>query len=147
MAPDALLREEFHPAPHRERVGIIALLFPVFAPPLAWSAHLLVNFAVSSQACYPDGTPLNVPTSGAAWLWSLLLILDLVGIITGIAGALLAWRNYGHTSQELAETGVPLAEIGEGRTRFLAMWGVLIGIGFSAATLFDFVGLWVLPIC
>ncbi|MBW0004466.1 MAG: hypothetical protein JO216_13355 [Hyphomicrobiales bacterium] len=147
MAPESAVTAEAHPAPHRRRVGLFALAFPVLAPPLAWSAHLVINFSFSSHACYPDGAPLRIPEAGAGWLWSLLLLTDVAGMVIGLAGALVAWRNWKLTSQELAETGPPLAEIGEGRTRFLAMWGVLIGIGFSAATLFDFVGLWVLPIC
>jgi hypothetical protein len=147
MAPDATITGEAHPAPHRERVGLLALTFPVLAPPLAWSAHLIVNFAFSSHACYPDGAPLQSPAPGFGWLWSLLLLIDLAGIIVGLAGALIAWRNWRLTAEELAETGPPLAEIGEGRTRFLAIWGLLIGIGFSVATVFDFVGVWVLPIC
>ncbi|MBV9115702.1 MAG: hypothetical protein JOY67_23055 [Hyphomicrobiales bacterium] len=147
MAPDAIATADFHPAPHRKRVRLLALIFPILAPSFAWSAHLVVNFALSSHACYPDGVPLRSPASGLGWLWSLLLIIDLAGIIIGLVSALIAWRTYRLTAQEMAETGPPLAEIGEGRTRFLALWGVLIGVGFSAATFFDFVGLWVLPLC
>jgi hypothetical protein len=40
-----------------------------------------------------------------------------------------------------------MVETGEGRTRFLAIWGMLIGLTFFVAVIFDFVGLWILPIC
>lgn len=64
--------------------------------------------------------------------------------IFGLLVALNSWRA---TSQEMAETGPPLVEIGEGRTRFLAIWGVIISAGFFIAVFFDFVGLWILPTC
>lgn len=145
MAHDTTLTAGAHPAPHRERIGLAALVWPVLAPPLAWSLHLVVNFAFATEACYPDGAPLTAPRFD--WLWSLLIAVDLAGMAISLAAAIAAYRNWSLSARERAEAGTALMEAGEGRTRFLAIWGVLIGTGFLIAIVFDFVGLWVLPIC
>jgi hypothetical protein len=138
---------KMHPAPQRERIGAFALLFAVLAPPLAWSIHLIVNFAFSSHACFPAAEPLNMPLAQFHWLWGLLITIDIVSIAIGAVSIALAYRVWTDTLEERAESGPPLMEAGEGRTRFLAIWGILIGAGFVLAVVFDFVGLWILPIC
>jgi hypothetical protein len=122
-------------------------LFAVLAPPLAWSTHLIANYAFATHACFPGHSPRLAPLPGFDWLWLLLIAVDLASMVISVAAALVALRCWRLTSQEMAETGPSLVEIGEGRTRFLVVWGVLIGAGFFIAVLFDFVGLWVLPIC
>jgi hypothetical protein len=68
-------------------------------------------------------------------------------MIVCLAAAAAAYRGWRTISEESAGTGQPLIESGEGRTRFLALWGIMIGLGFFIAVAFDFAGLWVLPIC
>lgn len=136
-----------HPAPHREHVGLVAIVFVTLAPPIAWSIHLLTNYAFSSHACYPAGVPLLNPAFGFAWVRWLLIAIDLAGVVICCFAALAAYRLWTVSARELEETGAPLMEIGEGRTRFLAIWGVLIGLGFALAIIFDFIGLWIIPIC
>lgn len=139
--------ENFHPAPHRDRVALGMLAFITVGPPLAWGSRLVVNYGFSSYACYPDGEPLNAPLAGLHWIWALLIALDLLGMAVCLAALGMAYRTWRVTARELQETGPPLIEIGEGRTRFFAIWGILIGLGFFIAILFDFVGLWVIPLC
>lgn len=147
MATDTQMSAQSHPAPHRERVEPLMLGFPVFAPVLAWSVHLLVNFSLSSHACYPGSMPLQSPAAGFGWIRIFLNVVDLVAMAICVGAVAVAWRSWKISGEELAETGSPLMEIGEGRTRFVAIWGVFIGAGFFIAIFFDFVGLWVLPIC
>jgi hypothetical protein len=140
-------RNDFHPAPHRDRVGLGTLAFITLGPPLAWGTRLVVNYGSSSYACYPASEPLNQPLASLHWVWALLIGLDLVGMALCLAALAVAYRTWRVTKHELQETGPPLIEIGDGRTRFFAIWGILIGIGFFVAILFDFVGLWVIPLC
>jgi hypothetical protein len=144
MAPNASSECEAHPAPHRDRVTLAGLFFAVLAPPIVWSTHLILNFAFSIHACYPGHAPRFTHLD---WLRTLLIVVDLVSMAVAIAAAVVALRSWRTTAREMAETGSPLLEIGEGRTRFLAAWGLIIAVGFLIAVLFDFVGLWVLPIC
>jgi hypothetical protein len=145
MAHRSAIDQNAHPAPHRDRVRVIELIVAAFAPPLAWSAHLIANYAVSSYACFPDGAPQASPVVNG--LWRLLIAVDLASLAISAAAALMAYRNWTASAQEHAHTESPLVETGEGRTRFLAIWGVLIGLVFFIAVGFDFVGLWILPIC
>jgi hypothetical protein len=147
MVLSGTAESDVHPAPHRGRVRLIALLFAVLAPPLAWSLHLIANYAFSSHACFPGHSPRAAPLPDLHWLRGLLIAVDLVSMAISILALLVALNSWRATSQEMAETGPPLVEIGEGRTRFLAIWGVIISLGFFVAVFFDFVGLWILPPC
>jgi hypothetical protein len=126
---------------------MLGLLFPLLAPPLAWTIHLALNFGLASHACFPDGEPLAVPPAGFDWLRLLLLVVDLGAMAVAVIAVAVAYRSWMVSARELAATEARVMEEGESRTRFLAIWGTLIGAGFLIAILFDFVGLWVLPIC
>jgi hypothetical protein len=145
MADAATIDERAHPAPHRHRISLIWLLLAIFAPPAAWSVHLILNYVSASRACYPDGAPQSVPSID--WLWVLLILVDIVSLVVSAGAALLAYRSWQISAEEMAEHRSAMVETGEGRTRFLAIWGLLIGVGFFVAVIFDFVGLWILPTC
>jgi hypothetical protein len=134
-----------HPAPHRHNIGLIWLLVAICAPPAAWSLHLIVNFLSASRACYPDGAPQSTPA--VHWLWILLIVVDMGSLAISACAAVIAYRSWQLSADEMAEHSSAMVETGEGRTRFLAIWGLLIGVGFFIAVIFDFVGLWILPIC
>lgn len=145
MADGNTIDERVHPAARRHHFRLICLLIAVLAPPAGWSMHLIVNYASASRACFPDGTPQSGPSTQSLWL--LLITIDIVSLaISGVAAAL-AYRSWKTSAAEMAEHASPMVETGEGRTRFLAIWGLLIGVGFFVAVIFDFVGLWILPIC
>jgi hypothetical protein len=145
MAPSATIDHHAHPAPHRDRVRLAGLIGALFLPPLAWSLHLVANYSVAVRSCYPDGAPQVSPSLDKLWL--ILIIVDVVSLVISATAAAMAYRNWTASARELAETDSPMVETGEGRTRFLAIWGLLIGIGFFVAVGFDLVGLWILPIC
>jgi hypothetical protein len=145
MAHDASIGSAAHPAPYRDRTTLWELTFAVLAPPLAWSIHLVLNYAFASHSCFPDGTPQAAPSLRA--LRVLLLAVDGASLLISAIAVLIAYRAWQVSAQEMADIAPPLVETGEGRTRFLAVWGLLIGIGFFVAVLFDFVGLWILPPC
>jgi len=145
MPDSATIDELAHPAPHRDQVGLTWLLIAMFAPPAAWSAHLIVNYATASRVCFPDRVPHFTPS--VHWLWLLLIIIDIISLAISAFAALLAHRSWRATSEEMADHPSPIVETGEGRTRFLAIWGFFIGTGFFVAVIFDFVGLWILSVC
>jgi hypothetical protein len=145
MADGVTIDERAHPAPQRHHVSLIWLLVAILAPPVAWSAHLIINYIAATRACYPDGAPQSAPS--IHWLWLLLIIIDVVSLTISAVAAAVAYRSWQTSAEEMAEHAPPLAETGEGRTRFLAIWGLLTGAGFFVAVIFDFVGIWILPIC
>lgn len=133
-----------HPAPHRERVLLAALNFGLLAAPSAWALQLLINYAASSYACFPGGSPGSASGTG---VWTALLIVELVALIVAVAGAAVAWRSWNITRHETSGHAQEMVDVGHGRTRFLAMWGLLISIGFSLAIVFSLAGLFMVPLC
>jgi len=77
----------------------------------------------------------------------LLWGIDVVAIAIGIAAGLVAWRTWQRTQQEAGAGAHTLIDAGEGRTRFLALCGVLASAGFLLALVFASVGLIVVPAC
>lgn len=134
-----------HPAPHRRRVSLAALFFGLAAAPFAWNAQLLVGVALSAHACYPRDVPLALPI----WsnLWWILLIIDAVGIVLAIAGGLVAFASWRRTFSEAPGSAHQLLDTGEGRTRFLAMFGLLTSVLFVLAILFGTAANFVIPLC
>lgn len=116
-----------HPAPHRRGARPLYLLAGLVVAPLAWIVQICTCEALASQACFPTRHPLSEPA-----LTSLLQLIAAVSGVcfaigsTGIAAAWVSWRA---SSQESAVDSGGLAQgwvdSTEGRTRFLALVGML----------------------
>src|SRR3546814_4823219 len=50
---------EGHPAPHRDRASSRGLLLALAASPAGWIVQLVLDYGLSSFACYPGDTPLR----------------------------------------------------------------------------------------
>ena len=138
------MSERTHPAPQRHHVALLVLLAALFAVPTIWGLRLVLNFALASYFCFP-GTVRQYTLPG--WTWPTLLGIDALAIAVALLAAAASWRNWQLTRDEAAASGAPLMELGEGRTRFLALWGLMTGIGFAVAIAFDLVALWIVPVC
>lgn len=134
-----------HPAPHRNRVGLAALFFGLGAAPFAWNMQLLFGAALSGQACYPHDVPLALPSWGGLSWW--LLAIDVAGIVLAIAGGLVSWRSWRLTRDEGSGSAHHLLDVGEGRTRFLAMFGILASCLFTVGLVFATAALIWVPLC
>jgi hypothetical protein len=132
-----------HGPPPRQ-VGAAVLLLALAAGPLAWGLHLVLNYGFASQACFPGLTP-RADAAGLDWLWTLLIAIDLIGMAGCALAVLLSWRNWREAPRHLPVDKE--IETGAGRSRFLASWGMLTSGLFALAIVFDFLGLWVLPLC
>jgi len=134
-----------HPAPHRSRVPLVALLFGLAAAPLAWNAQVLFSSALAGFVCYPHATPLAAP------LWSgsrpIQLAVNLAGIVIALAAGLVAWRAWRITKEERPGSIHHLLELGEGRTRFMALAGMLTSALFLIALAFGLTVLCLVPQC
>jgi hypothetical protein len=130
-----------HPAPYRHRVGLLALGFGLVGAPLAWNTELLIGSALSGHQCYPRLLPLAQPLwMGTGWvLWA----MSLAALVLGIAAMLVAWRSWLRTRDEKPST----AHGGEGRTRFMALSGVLTSGLFLIALVFTIAAVALVPLC
>jgi hypothetical protein len=121
------------------------MAFGLMGGAAAWLAHLLVNFALASEACSP-GTPGVTPDA----LSELHLTMVVNGVAAMFIAALATWVAYANwraTREEEHGDHEHLLEIGEGRTRFLSILGMVLSGGFLAATVFDTLALLMVPLC
>jgi hypothetical protein len=149
MASDQLLQTHgaAPPAPHRRRISIAALFSALLAAPLAWSAQLLVNYGLASHACFAKETPSHFFRRGWEWVGSATIAVNLACLaiaITAIIASLSIWRR---TREEAPGGHESALDIGQGRTRFLAIWGVWSGVWFALQILFATVAIFWVPPC
>ncbi|HEY3644262.1 MAG TPA: hypothetical protein VGM16_02900 [Gammaproteobacteria bacterium] len=126
--------ETSHPAPHRDRTSLFWLWFGIFAAPVAWNLQLLIATAVTGHACYPATDPLG-PEAGAH-LSGLMGWIDAIGVLIAIVALLVSIVHWRKVRREKQGTGQHLLDQGEGRTRFMAMLGILNSLLFLLALLF-----------
>jgi hypothetical protein len=134
-----------HPAPHRGRLSGFSIWFAILAAPVAWSVQQLVNSGITAHGCYPHAEPIASPLwqgLGAAGIW-----VAVVACLVCLVSAVVAWRNWRTTSTERAGGSKSLIEGGEGRTRFMAMVGLLSSGLFLLAVLLASAGLFILGAC
>ncbi len=122
------------PAPHAEKVALGESFFALFGGPSAWLLQLCGGFALASQPCFLDGERRWLPRLGTQWTWSVLLALMSIAVIVALCALLISWRAYRRTRFEQPGDHHQVMEVGAGRTRFLALWGIVLASGSVVAT-------------
>jgi hypothetical protein len=134
-----------HPAPKRDAVRPHESFFALFGGPIAWFVQLNAGFALASQPCFIEGTrALNLP---GGWTRSAMLILIAAACVIALVAMLVSWRAYKRTENETAGDRRHVMDVGAGRTRFLALWGVYLSAGTALVTISTAIAFMVLPPC
>jgi hypothetical protein len=131
-----------HPAPHRDRVAVWETMLGLAGGPLAWIVQLVAGYAIVVAPCY---TGPDRDAAGQASLWVVALYLFCLAL--ALAGGLVSLIVYRRTRGETEHSEDALVEGGHGRTRFLALWGMLLGFGFAGVILVNGVALVGVPAC
>lgn len=134
-----------HPSPHRHRVSGWALWFGLLGAPVAWCLQELINVSLAGQACYPHDTPLAMPLF--EHLVAILAGVEAVSLavcIVAVAVAHSAWRK---TRGEKPGDAHQLLGSGDGRTRFMAIAGIMTSTLFAIATALAALNLAAIPPC
>jgi len=133
-----------HPAPARHEVGALPLLYGLLAAPAVAALETLIGMGVVGRACLPTDHPLPAPQfSTGPIVWTVHVIALILALVS-VWVSLQAWRRTRHEHEGGREA---MVEIGEGRTRFLAMVALLTSTGFTVLIVFDTVGLVTLGPC
>lgn len=130
-------------APETRTISFLSLLFGCTAAPIFWMGQLMLGVGVTAHACYPGDHPVVFTKTGA--LFTALLVFDLVALAACAAGALVSWNAWRQVRQAGGESHT--LHTGEGRSRFLAMWGMLSSAWFFLAILFNTIASLVVPSC
>jgi hypothetical protein len=109
--------------------------------------QLVVNYGLSSHACYPADLPRSAALPGWGWVWGGLLVINLLALAVAAWAAWVGWRNWRITREETTSDPHHPIETGLGRTRFFSLWGMMSGLGFLVATAFDTIAVFGLPLC
>lgn len=124
-----------HPSPERAKVSLPLMLAALFLAPAVWSLQILSAYVLAARACFPTYAPLagtRVPGMSGWTVAGSVVALALAGVAMWASAT--AWRRTrgekkGGTHQAL--------DVGEGRTRFLALCGVIVTAIFAAAIIFE----------
>lgn len=134
-----------HPAPDRGRVGRWMLAFALFAGPLAWSLQIAAGAVLGSFAC-PTGDGPARP-GGIDWAQAAMVAVNLAALAVAVAGLLAARLCLGRTGRSETETFRGVLDAGEGRSRFLSVWGLFSGALFVFAIAFNTVSVFWVGLC
>jgi hypothetical protein len=127
-----------HPAPDRARVGTGLLVLCLLAAPALWSLQHLVLYGFASLYCSS--------AAGAGWIHWLLPAVNLAALIAAALATFLAYRNLRLTRREHGASG-GMMDAGEGRTRFLSIWGIWLGATFMLAIAFNTIVVFWVGLC
>jgi hypothetical protein len=122
-SPPAIARDADHPAPHRGKASLLSLWTGLMLGPAAWFLELVIDTSLLGNACEAASTP---HAGGVASVLPFVLATDGCALVLTALAAMLAWRNWRRTSGEQAGGHHALLASGEGRTRFMAMAGLLV---------------------
>jgi hypothetical protein len=132
-------------APSAGTVPAAALWFGLFGAPAMWSLQLVTNSAFVSHSCFPKSVPLATPITGS--LWGVVLLTSIVAAVVAAAAGATAWRSWRRTQEEHHGGHETLLEVGEGRTRFMAVAGLLLSTIFLFGIVMNALPLFLLPPC
>jgi hypothetical protein len=122
------------PALGSERVTFLELAFGLAGGPLAWFLQFNAGYALASWPCFPQDHRMKLPMDGYAWSMPTMVVIMISGVLIALAALWISWRNLQKAPAE-------------GRTRFLALWGIMLGGGFALASLVTSVAFAILPRC
>jgi hypothetical protein len=131
-----------HPAPHRDRVAVWETTLGLAGGPIGWIVQLAASYAIVAAPCYigPDRQG-----AGQASLW--VIVLYVACLALAVVGGIVSLLVYRRTRRETEHSEADLVEGGHGRTRFLALWGMLLGFGFAGVILLNGIALVGVPAC
>lgn len=125
--------EQEHPSPHRNSAPLLALWSGLLLAPTAYFIEMSVETPLLSQTCYPRDEPLQGELLATAHL---VLAVDVVTLMLTLAGFFIAWRTWHRTAAEKPGGRERVLASGDGRSRFMAMGGMLGSAMMAIAVLY-----------
>jgi hypothetical protein len=124
-------RDPTGPAPETREPRFLWLLFGACAAPLFWLGQMMLGYGVTAYVCYPGDHPVSLDSTGP--LFAVLVVFDIIALAACAAGG---WVSLSHWRR-----------VRSGRNRFLALWGLISSLWFSAAILFNAIASIAVPPC
>jgi len=122
-----------HPAPHADKLSTGHAFFILFAGPVAWFAQLCGSVALLGWPCFPTTDRFAIPVAHFGWTRAAAVGLLLLCLAVATASGIAALAKFNEVRGEKEGDKTALIEVGHGRTRFVALWGVILGFSFAVA--------------
>lgn len=135
-----------HPAPDRDRVGGGALLFGLVGAALAWTVQIAAGSSFAGLYCVTGdgrGTPPSIPD----WAEYAAMAINLAALLAALAALAIAWRNLTRSHRHEVGPVADMVDAGEGRTRFMSLWGVFASVLFILAIAFNTISIFWIGLC
>ncbi len=132
--------------PHEEQVRWLGIAFGLVGGPGAWFMQVCAGYMLANGPCFPHESRRIAPPQGFDWTWPALIALLILGVLIATAAFAVSRANWRRT-QLGAATPHDVLNIRAGRTRFLALWGMIYGASFAVATLVNAIAYILLPRC
>jgi len=136
-----------HPAPQRDRVSLLDSAFGLLGGPLAWFIQICAGYTLASWPCFPEEQRYLAPRAGYGWTGSAIISVSIAAFIICVAALLVSRRAYSRVRNETHGDHRHLLDVGGGRTRFLALWGMIFSSAFGVAIAMNAVAHFLLPRC
>lgn len=120
-----------HPAPGKSRVGSTLLLATFLAGFVAWSLQLAATSSIAGLACLEAST--RTGDSEIGWSGLGVEVINLAALAIAIGAVVLSGVLIRRTREADPKPEGGVMQAGEGRARFMAVWGLFANLLFSAA--------------
>ena len=134
-----------YPAPDRNQVSFWALIFGASAAPVFWLGQMILGYGVSAFVCYSGDHPTMMASTTT--LRVALIVFDAVAIIAALAGGVVAYGCWRRVRNEKEGGASHAIDIGDGRARFMALWGMMSSLWFLGAIVFGTIASVAVPLC
>jgi hypothetical protein len=141
------MSDEQHPAPRRDRLSPLAASLLLYIGPLAWFVQLCVGVTLTSWPCFPNVERRTVPLASYGWTRGAAVVVLVLCALAACAAGIAAFNRFHEVREEREGDHDALAEVGHGRTRFVALWATYLGLGFALSTLATLAGFLMVPRC
>lgn len=133
--------------PQRGARGGWALLFAFVGGPLAWFAQENIDYGLYAHNCYPGPERFIDLPDASGWVHVVGPLALAICVGVALLATWTAWRIYARTRAADDPTLVGAEGEGNGRTRFIAFWGLLTSSGFGVVTLLNLIAIVAVPPC
>lgn len=134
-----------HPAPQRHRLSAWRSLYALLGAPFAWFVLELAGWLLASHHCGQRASHIVSELTRATMMS--FSVLALATLVIAIGSAVVAYSLWTAVRDEKPDSAHHLAELGEGRTRFVALVSVITSATFTCGLVFYLLELWFAPLC
>ncbi|MEO1969883.1 MAG: hypothetical protein ABGW87_14360 [Sphingomonadaceae bacterium] len=128
-------------------MSALQVAFHLYTAPLAWFVQFNLGVMLTDWPCFPSTQRREWALNAYEWSHAAAIAALLIFAAVAAFAGWRSWRLLLRTKNERAGGHDSLAEIGHGRTRFVALWGTILGGSFSLASLATLVAFAVVPRC